>query len=387
MFAQLLTAVAKRENELVKLLVVVGYLAGGLALLGVMSNARAASWDETAAAARTEGEVVAFICCGVGRNVGKFIGEFEEKYNLKVVFSTGSSRQQADRVLAERKAGVYALDVWIGGITTANTRLLPANVVAPVKPLLVHPQVLDKKAWYGGEGPVFADPEQKYLVAFAGNGGMVPEITYNTKLVNPDEINSFWDLLNSKWKGKIVGRDPGSAGVGQSTAFYYLHPQIGPDFLRRLLTEMDITIVKNARQAAEWLALGKYSICLFACSREVHQLMEQGMPVRDQLAKILKEAPRISVGGGALWAMDRPPHPHAQKLFINWWLTREGQLLMQRADGDDSLRVDIPKEMVNKSDRRLEGVNYWFPERDPEFQNKLGEALTFARKLVDSRRR
>lgn len=344
-------------------------------------------WGELRKRAQEEGEVVGFICCGIGRSVGKLIGEFEEKYKLKVVFSTGSSGQQADRVLAERKAGVYSLDVWMGGITSANTRLLPANSVDPIGPLLIHPEVLDKKAWYGGEGPLLMDPDRKYLVAFAGNGGLTSEITYNTKLVNPDEINSFWDLLNPKWRGKMVGRDPGSAGVGQSTAFYYMHPQIGPDFLRRLLTEMRVTIAPNARQAAEWLALGKYAICLFACGREVRALMEQGMPVRDELPKVLKEAPRIGVGGGAIWAMNRPPHPHAQKFFINWWLTRDGQLLMQRADGDDSLRVDIPKEMVNKSDRRLEGVDYWFPDRDPEFERKLGEALKFARQFVGARRR
>lgn len=344
-------------------------------------------WAELRKKAQEEGEVVAFICCGIGRSVGKLIGEFEEKYKLKVVFSTGSSGQQADRVLAERKGGVYSLDIWMGGITSANTRLLPAKAVDPIGPLLVHPEVLDKKAWYGGEGPVLMDPERKYLVAFAGNGGLTSEITYNTKLVNPDEINSFWDLLNPKWKGKMVGRDPSTAGVGQSTAFYYMHPRIGPDFLRRLLTEMRVTIAPNARQAAEWLALGKYAICLFACGREVRALMEQGMPVRDELPKVLKEAPRISVGGGAIWAMNRPPHPHAQKFFINWWLTRDGQIMMQRSDGDDSLRVDIPKDMVNKSDRRLEGVDYWFPDRDPEFQKKLGEALKFARQFLGSGRR
>jgi hypothetical protein len=165
---------------------------------------------------------------------------------------------------------------------------------------------------------------------------------------------------------------------------YYLHPQLGPDYLRRLLTETDITIVQNARQAAEWLALGKYSVCMFACSREVRRLRRQGMPVRNELAKPLKEAPRISVGGGAIWAMNHAPHPNAQQFFINWWLSREGQILMQKADGDDSLRVDIPNEGVAKASLRLENVDYWFPETTANFQTKLGEAMNFARKALVS---
>ncbi len=341
-------------------------------------------WAELLKKAQQEGKVVAFICCGVGRGVGKLIGQFEKKYKIKVIFSTGSSRQQSDRVLAERRAGKYSLDVWMGGITSANTRLLPAGVIDPITPLLIHPEVLKKDAWYTGKGPILMDPEKKYIVAFRGNGGFASEITYNTDKVNPDEINSFWDLLKPKFRGKIVGRDPSSAGVGQSTAFYYLHPQLGPEYLHRLLTETDITIVKNARQAAEWLALGKYSICMFACSREVRSLMRQGMPVRDELAKVLKEAPRISVGGGSIWTMKNAPHPNARTIFINWWLSREGQIVMQKADGDDSLRVDIPNDGVAKSSLRMENVKYWFPETTAAFQTKLGEAMKFARQALVS---
>jgi len=338
-------------------------------------------WAELLKKAQQEGTVVVFICCGVGRGVGKYIGEFEKKYKIKVVLSTGSSRQQSDRVLAERRAGRYSLDVWMGGLTSVNTRLLPAGVLEPIRPLLIHPEVLDKKAWYKGKGPVFMDPEKKYVVAFRGNGGLASQITYNTDKVNPDDINSFWDLLKPQFRGKIVARDPSVAGVG---TFYYMHPMLGPKFLHRLLTETDITIVKNARQAAEWLALGKYSICLFACGREVRNLMREGMPVRDGLAKRLKEAPNISVGGGTMWTMKNAPNPNARKFFINWWLTREGQMLMQKSDGDDSLRVDIPNDGVAKSSLRVKGVDYWFPETTADFQRKLGEAMNFARKALVS---
>ena len=57
---------------------------------------------------------------------------------------------------------------------------------------------------------------------------------------------------------------------------------------------------------------------------------------------------------------------------------------MQKADGDNSLRVDIPKDAIDKATIRQKGVDYWFPDKDPEFQRKLGESMAFARKALVS---
>ena len=82
--------------------------------------------------------------------------------------------------------------------------------------------------------------------------------------------------------------------------------------------------------------------------------------------------------------MRNAPHPNARTFFINWWLSREGQIMMQKADGDNSLRVDIPKDAIDKATIRQKGVDYWFPDSDPEFQKKLGESMAFARKALVS---
>ena len=57
---------------------------------------------------------------------------------------------------------------------------------------------------------------------------------------------------------------------------------------------------------------------------------------------------------------------------------------MQKADGDDSLRVDVPKDKVDKSARRLDNVDYWFPETTKDFQKKLRESMKFAGKALVS---
>ncbi len=61
--------------------------------------------------------------------------------------------------------------------------------------------------------------------------------------------------------------------------------------------------------------------------------------------------------------VNRSPHPNAAKVFINWFLSAEGQLTLQRSlakigDAPNSLRIDISKDDVPPMDRRVKGVKY-----------------------------
>ncbi len=76
--------------------------------------------------------------------------------------------------------------------------------------------------------------------------------------------------------------------------------------------------------------------------------------------------------------INRAPHPNAAKLFINWYLSREGQMTWQRAmntvvlEASDSMRIDIPKDDVLADSKRLEGVKYRVMAfRDPKPSLKL----------------
>ena len=62
--------------------------------------------------------------------------------------------------------------------------------------------------------------------------------------------------------------------------------------------------------------------------------------------------------------VNRAPHPNAGKVFINWLLSREGQITVQTEyakvghSGSNSLRIDIPKDMIPADVRLINGVNY-----------------------------
>ncbi len=355
-----------------------------LALTAMPTAAPAAFKDEWAKllkAAQEEGKIVVFFSGPQGRAISRSaLPEFEKRFGIKVIASGGSSRQQYERVKAERRVGKYTLDVWGGGATTGRAIGIPSGIIGPIVPLLFHPEVLDKSAWYGGALPLL-DAERRHIFGYVGRPDTA-SIRYNKNLVDPNDIKSYKDRLDPKWKGKMVMTDIRVAG--SATTFmvdWYFHPDLGPEFVRRLLTEMDITIETDTRRRVDWVAKGKYLISLGG-GTEFRIAERQGLPIKYRFPHVLDEGASIGVAAYTIMAPTNPPHPAGQKFFINWWLSRKGQILAQHAAGDDSLRIDIPKDMVKY--RRKKGKHYAFTDGDPKALQKAQEFRRFARKVLAS---
>jgi len=332
------------------------------------------NWKKTVEAAKKEGRVNLYIT-----NWGIILRDksFEKAYpGIKVVGVTGRGSQIRQRILTERRAGKYIADVISGGTSTTLIALYPNGMLDPIKPALILPEVVDESLWWKGQHS-YLDPEGKYVLRYTGTP-QYGSIAYNSNLVNSKEFKSFWDFLNPKWKGKILVRDlraPGPGGLASRVLYY--HPKVGPDFLRRLLTEMDVTLFRDIRQSIDWLGRGRYAICFFCHRGFLRQAKLQGLPVG--MFGAMKEGVGLSVQAGTLSLMNRAPHPNAAKVFINWYLSREGQLTLLRvtakaggAGGNtpDSLRIDIPKDDVPPGNRRVEGYDYFDVDSRPEWRDR-----------------
>ena len=268
------------------------------------------------------------------------------------------------RILAERRAKKYLVDLFAGGPGTPYRVLYRGKALDPISSTFFHPEVKDTSKWYGGKHH-YADPKDAYLFIFEGSISGGASISYNTKVVNPKEFKSYSDILNPKWKGKISFYNPTASGGGlNSVISLYSNPHLGPKFIRRLFGEMDVTIFRGRRQGPDWLATGKYPLC-FSC-RDITRAIRQGLPVAQIPAENLKEMEPV-IGGGrssVIVLINRAPHPNAARLFINWYLSREGQMTWQRAmntevlESSDSMRIDIPKDDVLADFKRQEGVKY-----------------------------
>jgi iron(III) transport system substrate-binding protein len=311
-------------------------------------------WQKTVASAEKEGQVTLY--APPGKQYQDAIGSFQDAHpKIKLNYVPGSGTQNAQRLLSERRAEKYIADLFIGGSGTMTLVLFQGGVLDPIPPTLILPENKDASLWFS-KRHLYADPKGQYVFMFQGN--VQTDIgAHNTKLVDSGEIKSFWDVLNPKWKGKMVAFDPKERGHIQRMRAIYYNPVLGADFIRRLFSEMDVTVARDQRQLLDWVASGKSHIYLFATSSDVHDAQRKGLPVGVLYGQA--EEGYMSGGFGHLALINKAPHPQATRVFVNWLLSKEGQTHWQKKSDNNSLRVDIGKDML--SDQRSipqEGKKY-----------------------------
>ena len=293
---------------------------------------------------------------------------------IKITSVAGRAADMMTRIVSERRADKYLVDLTASGPN--GPRMLYLNkMLDPIAPTLILPEVTDPSGWYGGKH-WYADPENRYLFMFEGTI-VTTGLSYNTKAMKAEEIKSYWDLLDPKWKGRLLGQDPRGAALLTPVLILYHRPGVGPDFLRRFYSEMDITLFRDRRQGTNWLATGKFPLCHLC--RDIDKAAKQGLPVDEIAPDKLKEGGTIGGGGSSVLALvNRAPHPSAAKVFINWYLSKDGQSVWQKVmnvkevEASDSMRIDIPKDDVLSDGKRVAGREYQvIGYLDPEPVRKL----------------
>jgi len=303
-----------------------------------------AEWEATLKAARAEKEVA--VGCEPTPESRSALMQFQQAFpDIQLKLNPIGARDFATRVLAERRAGKYLADVFSGGTTSPSQVLVPANALDPIRTAFILPEVINETLWFKKRFH-FADGENQFV--FLNDATVnIDHLVYNTNLVRADEIRSLWDMLQPKWKGKIVAYDPRlPGGASNNMRFIYYNPKLGPAFLQRLFSEMDVTIGSNTRQLMDWLAAGKYSLGLFI-GRDIETALKQGLPVAE-VNSVKADGAMLSSATGSIALINRAPHPNAAKVFINWFLSREGQMAWQKQTDRNSLRSDIPKDGITK---------------------------------------
>ena len=318
-------------------------------------------WERTVRAAEQEGQIVYYKL-----RTGTEYEGFQKKYpKIKMVAESASASQILPRITAERRAGKYLADVIRVGGGTFGT-LVNAKIIDPIAPAFILPEVIDPSKWFEGKHH-FNDAEGKHVFIYAAFP--LRFVGYNTQIVDPKTLTSMRDLLDPRWKGKITIKDPRDPGGGSPLLYLYYNPQLGPEFIRKLW-QNGLTLLRDERQQVDWLASGKYPIALTAKADEVDEAKSQGLPVTvmDPHA-FRKDGVALESGGTMIGLVNRAPHPNAAKVFLNWFLSREGQMALQKGapndPGPNSLREDISKDDLPVYLHRHKGVNYirlWGPE-------------------------
>lgn len=302
---------------------------------------RSAEWDKLIEAAKKEGKIVIAVPPAAELRKEMEI-VIRQKLGLEAELVPNPGPRNASRIAAEQKAGVRYFDAFIVGTGTA-IGLAHDGMVEPLESFFVLPEVKDPKQWWGGH--IWEDnlSTNRFLYSFLADVS-THGIWYNTTLAKPEDFRSFDDFLSPKWKGKIGFSDPRVPSSGQSI-WSFMWDVKGEEFLRKLV-QQDLFLTRDLRQLADALAKGKVATAFGIGRSQADPFVSAGLPLKPVPAP--KEGLPASNSFGVVGIVKNPPHPNATKLFINWFLSREGQDWYSKLMENGTRRLDVDTKWLNR---------------------------------------
>lgn len=325
----------------------------------------ASDWEQTVAAAKKEGAVV--ISASSSELLRQVLTTFEQDYpGIKVEYHSMAGRDFRARVAKEREIGQYLWDLRIGGTDSSTYRWASDGTLDPVRPLLALPEVRDDKNWIGGIDSLFGDKKKQYVLHFATYlfGG----VQVDRDAVPEKDFKTAKDLLDPRWKGKIVMQDPRGGGSGNQALAAFIM-KYGEPFARDLLSKQQPVISRNKRQMAEWVVRKRYPIAIGMGSDDtIAQFQKQG------LGKNVKTVSRDdAIGGDTVILINRAPHPNAAKVYVNWLLSKKTQEKLAQVAKLNSRRNDVP---AGNPDSAVD------PKRIDQYLHMSGEGAVAAKRAA-----
>jgi iron(III) transport system substrate-binding protein len=297
-----------------------------------------AAWNQVLEAAKREKLVIASM---PGENDKKLMATFQKAFPDIQVEHTGARPSDfSPKLIAEQQNGVFAWDVMeSSGTSNMHEVLLPTDAFQDLKPFLMLPEAMEDSKWGTGKFELYTSPQKQHILIHEvnlGNGLFI-----NRESIPESELKTLDDLLDPKYQGKMVVDDCTVAAQG-AAVLIGLWQAKGEAFVRQLLTTQKPVWQDTVRITTEWVATGRYPIGLGVSEPELTRLQNDGV------GKSLKQ---LDYGGGNMAASGvavfrNAPDPNAAKVFVNWFLTKEGQQAWVDAwevpTPRNSRRLDVP---------------------------------------------
>jgi iron(III) transport system substrate-binding protein len=259
-------------------------------------------------AARKEGKVVFYSALELppSEKLGK---AFEAKYpGIAVRVERSGAERIFQRIGLERASSIHAVDV------VCSTD--PAHFIEWERNDWIAPYVPEEVAKYFPSDQV--DPDGRHATVCA----WLEVIGYNTRLVQSGGApRSYADLLNPKWKGKLVKAHPGFSGA-ILTATFLLVREFGWPYFEEL-SKQKIMQVQSAADPPKKIQIGERAVMVDGNDYVLEVLKRGGQPV--EAIYPTEGSPLIIVENGVFRSA---PNPNAARLFQSFVFGAEAQQLL-----------------------------------------------------------
>jgi iron(III) transport system substrate-binding protein len=335
------------------------------------------SWSDVVAQANKEGKVV-IVGSGPEEQRTALIETFKQRYpQIDVDYTLMPGSAPVPILLAQQAANKIETDMVIIGVA-GNLPLLDAGALADVHPFLLGPD-LDESKQLNGMWQ-FADTASKYVLVFSAYVKLA--WAYTPDQVDASKFTSWKDVLDPRWKGKIIMGDPTSPGAGAGTAnYWYASPELGKSFVDQFFKQQDITLARDDTQMINAVAQGKDLIGIGIGDGALAAAITKGLPVKAVAAAQLQEKPYVTAGNGGLTIMKNGPHPNAARVYVDWLLSAEGQGLWAKSTGTPSYRQDASHEGVFDVMVPQPGREYFETQKE-DFARRQSEAGQYIKTLL-----
>jgi iron(III) transport system substrate-binding protein len=274
-------------------------------------------------AARREGKVALYTALDLplSEKLGKV---FEAKYpGIAVRVERSGAERIFQRIGQELTSRIHAIDVVMSTDAAHFLSWKKSDWLAPFVPE-------DVARHFPADD---ADADGMFATMCSSLSG----IGYNTNLVRREDAPaSFADLLDPKWKGKIVKAHPSYSGTIMTTTFA-LARELGWSYFEKL-AQQKVMQVQSASDPPKKLGLGERAVQADGADAILLQLKEQGQPVEFVYAR--EGTPLITTPGGVFGSA---PHPNAARLFYSFLCSIEGQQIFVEGNRHSSHPLVKPK--------------------------------------------
>ncbi|HEX9445213.1 MAG TPA: extracellular solute-binding protein [Candidatus Binatia bacterium] len=269
--------------------------------------------------ARKEGVAYYFGSSG-SSDIGELLKGFSKNYPfVDVRYTRLGGPSAVSKITTEHRAGVFNVDV-ISVRGTLFPELISSKVVAKYKSPMVP---FLRKGYFDAEG---------YLSGYYATGYTM---VYNTTNVKPGEVpRSFEDLLNPRWKGRLVMDKEeydwlagmiDVMGENKATAFF-----------KRLVVEQGLQFKRGHALITQLVAAGEHDLLIDGYVHSAAQFKMKGAPINFVFMNPTVVKPPSSIG-----IASRAPHPYAAALLADYHLSKEAQEILAQKQFYWTSRRDV----------------------------------------------